>query len=122
MRSYEPLLGDKDYTEEQIVDALSYIYTNFPGTYGSLPKSPSSIVEHALNVTKYMNCSNPIVIEFAHNAFQPGAVHILPQNINKKMEYETLEITKELREEVNSLVEEKLDKALRIKDKQEKYS
>ena len=89
MRSYEPLLGDKDYTEEQIVDALSYIYTNFPGTYGSLPKSPSSIVEHALNVTKYMNCSNPIVIEFAHNAFQPGAVHILPQNINKKMEYET---------------------------------
>ena len=40
----------------------------------------------------------------------------------EKMEYETLEITKELREEVNSLVEEKLDKALRIKDKQEKYN
>ena len=89
MRSYEPLLGDKDYTEEQIVDALSYIYTNFPGTYGSLPRSPSSIVEHAMNVNKYMNCSNPIVIDFAHNAFQPGAVHILPQNINKKIKYET---------------------------------
>lgn len=89
MRSYESLLGDKEFTEEQIVDALSYIYTNFSGTYGSLPKSPSSIVEHALNVNKYMNSGDPIVLNFAHNAFQPGAVHILPQYINKKIEYET---------------------------------
>lgn len=88
-RSYEALLGDKDYTEEQIVDALAYIYINFPGTYGSFPKSPSSIVEKGLNVTKYMTCFDKDVIQFSHDAFQPGAVHILPQNINKVMEYET---------------------------------
>ena len=40
----------------------------------------------------------------------------------EKMAYEVLEITNELREEVNELVSDKLDKALRIKDKQEKYS
>jgi len=39
----------------------------------------------------------------------------------EKMEYEKLEITKELKDEVISLVEEPLDKALRIKDKLEKY-
>ena len=41
---------------------------------------------------------------------------------NEKMEYETLEITNELKEEVREFVEERLDKALRIKDKQEKYT
>ncbi len=41
---------------------------------------------------------------------------------DEKMEYETLEITNELKEEVRELVEERLDKALRIKDKQEKYT
>ena len=40
----------------------------------------------------------------------------------EKMVYETLEITNELKSEVSNLVSEKLDKALRIKDKQEKYS
>ena len=39
----------------------------------------------------------------------------------EKMEYECLEITDELRSEVDSYVRERLDKALRIKDKLEKY-
>ena len=39
----------------------------------------------------------------------------------EKMEYEKLEITDELRSEVDSIVRERLDKALRIKDKLEKY-
>ena len=38
------------------------------------------------------------------------------------MEYEKLEITPELRSEVDSIVRDRLDKALRIKDKLEKYS
>ena len=40
----------------------------------------------------------------------------------EKMEYEKLEITLEFRSEVDSIVRERLDKALRIKDKLEKYS
>ena len=40
----------------------------------------------------------------------------------EKMEYEKLEITDELRSEVDSIVRNRLDKALRIKDKLEKYS
>jgi len=39
-----------------------------------------------------------------------------------KMEYEKLEITSEFKEEVSSLCREELDKALRIKDKLEKYA
>ena len=39
----------------------------------------------------------------------------------EKMEYEVLEITDELRNTIKELIEEKLDKALRIKDKLEKY-
>ena len=39
-----------------------------------------------------------------------------------KMEYEHLEISDELRKEVTDLVGDKLDKALRIKDKLEKYA
>lgn len=39
----------------------------------------------------------------------------------EKMEYETLEITNELKAEIKELVEEKLDKALRIKGKKEQY-
>lgn len=38
------------------------------------------------------------------------------------MEYEKLEITDALREEVDTIVRERLDKALRIKDKLEKYN
>ena len=40
----------------------------------------------------------------------------------EKMEYEKLEITDEFRSEVDSIVRDRLDKALRIKDKLEKYS
>ena len=40
----------------------------------------------------------------------------------EKMEYEKLEITDELRSEVYSIVRDRLDKALRIKDKLDKYS
>ena len=40
----------------------------------------------------------------------------------EKMEYETLDISDELREEVDSLSRKKLDKALRIKDKLEMYA
>ena len=40
----------------------------------------------------------------------------------EKMEYEKLEITDELRSEVDNIVRDRLDKALRIKDKLEKYS
>lgn len=40
----------------------------------------------------------------------------------EKMEYERLEITDELRSEVDSIVRDRLDKALRIKDKLDKYS
>ena len=40
----------------------------------------------------------------------------------EKMEYEKLEITSELRSEVDTYVRERLDKALRIKDKLEKYA
>lgn len=39
----------------------------------------------------------------------------------KKMEYEVLEITEELRDEIFSLTREPLDEAMRIKDKLEKY-
>lgn len=40
----------------------------------------------------------------------------------EKMEYETLEITDELRNEVRALAEQPLNEALRIKDKLEKYA
>ena len=40
----------------------------------------------------------------------------------EKMEYETLEITHELREEIENLATKKMDKALRIKDKLKKYA
>ena len=40
----------------------------------------------------------------------------------EKMEYDKLEITEKLRNEVDNIVRERLDKALRIKDKLEKYN
>lgn len=40
----------------------------------------------------------------------------------EKMEWQTLEITNELREEIRSLAGQKLDDAMRIKDKLEKYA
>ena len=40
----------------------------------------------------------------------------------EKMEYEKLEITSDLKEEVTNLIKDNIDKALRIKDKLEKYA
>jgi len=40
---------------------------------------------------------------------------------DEKMEYDTLEITNELRNEIKNLIADDLDKAIRIFDKQEKY-
>ena len=40
----------------------------------------------------------------------------------EKMEYEKLEIEEEMKEEIISLISDKMDKALRIKDKLEKYA
>jgi len=40
----------------------------------------------------------------------------------EKMEYESLEITDELKDEISSLAKEPLDSAMRIKDKLEKYA
>ena len=62
---------------------------------------------------------------FGHEAIKKLVLfqeEIMAEIGEEKMAYETLEITNELKEEVNELVADKLDKALRIKDKQEKYS
>ncbi len=61
---------------------------------------------------------------FGHEAIKE-LVEFQEQIINEigeeKMQYEKLEISKELKNEVVNLVEKPLDKALRIKDKLEKY-
>lgn len=49
-------------------------------------------------------------------------MEIIDEIGEEKMEYETLEIPRDLREEVSSLATEKMDKALRIKDKLKKYN
>ena len=49
-------------------------------------------------------------------------MEIIDEIGEEKMEYETLEIPRDLREEVSTLATEKMDKALRIKDKLEKYN
>ena len=62
---------------------------------------------------------------FGHDAvkelceFQESIIKEVGQ---EKMEYEKLEIEDSLREEVSKLASEKLDKAMRIKDKLEKYN
>ena len=53
-------------------------------------------------------------------AFEEEVIKVLL--VYQQMEYEKLEITDELRSEVDSIVRERLDKALRIKDKLEKYA
>lgn len=61
---------------------------------------------------------------FGHEAIKKliqFELDIIEEIGEEKMEYETLEITNELKEEVKDLVEEKLDKALRIKGKKEQY-
>ena len=89
MRSYEPLLGEGDYTPKQIQDALNYIYQNFPGERDTFARTPSSIVKRALNPERYMITDDKDVLRFSHNAFQPGATHIMPQFLNKTLDYET---------------------------------
>ena len=49
-------------------------------------------------------------------------MEIIDEIGEEKMEYETLEIPRDLREEVSTLATEKMDKALRIKDKLKKYN
>jgi len=51
-------------------------------------------------------------------AFQESIIDEIGE---EKMEYESLEITSELKNEIEELSKEKLDKAMRIKDKLEKY-
>ena len=51
-------------------------------------------------------------------AFQESIIEEIGE---EKMEYEKLEITSELKAEIEELSKEKLDKAMRIKDKLEKY-
>lgn len=64
-------------------------------------------------------------LQFGHKAikelikFQEKIIKEIGQ---EDMEYEVLEISDELREEVDALSRKKLDKALRIKDKLEKYA
>ena len=61
---------------------------------------------------------------FGHSAIKE-LVAFQEEIINKigvpKMEYEVLEITDELKKEINNLAHDDLDKAFRIKDKLEKY-
>lgn len=62
---------------------------------------------------------------FGHNAVKElikFEEKIIKEVGQEKMEYETLEITDELKEEIYSLAKEPLDTALRIKDKLEMYA
>ena len=62
---------------------------------------------------------------FGHKAVQELCEfqeEIIKEIGQPKMEYEKLEITDELREKVSTLVGDRLDKALRIKEKLEKYA
>ena len=88
MRSYESLLGDHDYTKEQIEEALTYIYQNFQGMYGAIPSTPGSIVANYLKINSYMKY-DATAVKFSHGAFQPGAINIMPQYINQCIRYET---------------------------------
>ena len=53
------------------------------------------------------------------NAFEE---EIIAEIGDEKMEYETLTIEDEMKERITSLISDKMDKALRIKDKLEKYT
>ena len=62
---------------------------------------------------------------FGHDAIKELVAFqekIIEEIGEEKMEYEKLEITDELKEEVSNLCRDDLDKALRIKDKLEKYA
>ena len=62
---------------------------------------------------------------FGHEAIQEliGFQEKIIEEIGQeKMEYEVLEITEEFKQEIESLAKDRLDQALRIKDKLEKYA
>jgi polyribonucleotide nucleotidyltransferase len=64
-------------------------------------------------------------LEFGHEAIKKLVKFeekIIKEIGVPKMEYETLVVDPEMREEITNLITKKMDKALRIKDKLEKYS
>ncbi|MBE6147188.1 MAG: polyribonucleotide nucleotidyltransferase [Firmicutes bacterium] len=86
--------------------------------------------KHAINMVEAgaKQVSEDLMLEalmFGHDAIKELVAfqeEIIAEIGEEKMEYEVLEITEELRNEVRSLAEDGLNEALRIKDKLEKYA
>ena len=86
--------------------------------------------KHAINMVEAgaKQVSEKLMLEalmFGHEAIKELVAFqekIIDDIGEEKMEYDVLEITDELRNEVRSLAEEKLNKALRIKDKLEQFA
>jgi len=86
--------------------------------------------KHAINMVEAgaKQVSEEIMLEalmFGHDAIKELVAFqekIIDEIGEEKMAYDVLEITDELRNEVRNLAEDKLNKALRIKDKLEKYA
>lgn len=86
--------------------------------------------KHAINMVEASakQVSEELMLEalmFGHEAIKELVLFqekIIDEIGEEKMAYDVLEITDELRSEVRSLAEDKLNKALRIKDKLEKYA
>ena len=86
--------------------------------------------KHAINMVEAgaKQVSEDLMLEalmFGHDAIKELVAfqeEIIAEIGEEKMEYEVLEITDELRNEVRSLAEDGLNEALRIKDKLEKYA
>ena len=86
--------------------------------------------KHAINMVEAgaKQVSEELMLEalmFGHDAIKELVAfqeEIISEIGEEKMPYDVLEITDELRNEVRNLAEDKLNKALRIKDKLEKYS
>ena len=86
--------------------------------------------KHAINMVEAgaKQVSEELMLEalmFGHDAIKELVAFqekIIDEIGEEKMAYDILEITDELREEVRTLAEDKLNRALRIKDKLEKYA
>ena len=86
--------------------------------------------KHAINMVEAgaKQVSEELMLEalmFGHDAIKELVAFqekIIEEIGEEKMAYDVLEITDELRTEVRNLAEDKLNKALRIKDKLEKYA
>ena len=86
--------------------------------------------KHAINMVEAgaKQVSEEIMLEalmFGHDAIKELVAFqekIIDEIGEEKMEYDVLEITDSLRKEVRTLAEDKLNHALRIKDKLEKYA